>query len=74
MAAERAYLELDDALLRRRGGLAGARALLHLLRRCTDAAYPHVPPPERLGHEFARDALSMLADLCEFVVDMILLL
>lgn len=60
---ERAYLELDDALFRhrdRRGGLPAVRELLHLLRRCTDADYPNVPPPERLGHEFARDALAML--------------
>lgn len=67
-SAEQAYLELDDALSRCRaggGGLAEARGLLHLLRRCTDAGYPNVPPPERLGHEFARDALSVLAGLRE---------
>lgn len=65
---ERAYLELEDALFRHRdcqGGLAEARELLHLLRRCTDVDYPNVPPPERLGHEFARDALSMLESIQE---------
>ncbi|KAE8304722.1 hypothetical protein GL50803_00116712 [Giardia duodenalis] len=67
-SAEQAYLELADALARCAagpGGLGEVRGLLHLLRRCTDAGYPNVPPPERLGHEFARDALSVLAGLRE---------
>lgn len=41
------------------------RELLHLLRRCTDIDYPNIPPPERLGHEFVRDALSMLDSIQE---------
>ncbi|TNJ30744.1 hypothetical protein GMRT_16149 [Giardia muris] len=63
---ERLYGQLEDALyasLNTPADLLTVRKLLVHLARAVDLKYPAIPPPERIGHEFARDALSILDNI-----------
>lgn len=65
-AEERLYGQLEDALydsVNAPADLLTVRKLLVHLARAVDLKYPAIPPPERIGHEFTRDALSILDNM-----------
>lgn len=45
---------------RRLGTVDAIRSIVHGLRRCIDIFYPHESAAQRIGHEFAKDCLSII--------------